>query len=170
MKKKDLQTVHIMHFIKVARQWQLFYLSEMEYHNISETKIKTESGMSDDVLKKFYTGIVQPIKIMQMKNGIKHILKERDLKECQHMGKKSISYPKTEAFLDDIKRMELYMPWDIEEEFIKAASSLDQGNHIKSMIEGMNDLMKQMNFPPFQRKVGKNLAKKTIDQLTHQNA
>ena len=170
MKEKDEQTELLMDFIKVARQWQLLFLMEMDFYDISANKIEAECNMSKSVFKHFCTQIAEPLKIIQLKNGIIHILRERDLRECQQMEKEIISYPKTDAFLDNIKRMELYLPFDIEEDFIKAAGTLDKSHQCSKAIKKMKNLMKEMKIPPIQRRVGKIAAKKIIDELTHRNA
>ncbi len=156
-----------MDFIKVARHWQELLLMEMVVYGISTNQIKEKSGFAHAVFNHFCDGIAQPIKIIQLKNTIKHILKERDLQNCQSIGKQSVTYPQAAAFLEDIKRMELYMPWGDEEDFIQAAGHLDQGNKIQKAIADMKELMEQEGIPPIETNVGKREAQRRIDQLTH---
>ena len=167
MKKTNNQPKSMIDFIKVARCRQELLLMEMKVLGISSKQIEAECGMSPKVFKNFIDGIAQPIKLILLKDTIKHILKERDIRNCQNIGKQSVTYPRTEAFLEDIERMELYMPLEYEEAFIRAAGHLDQGNHIESIIADMKDLMKREGIPPIETNVGKREAKRRIDLLTH---
>ena len=162
----NLYPEHRRNYIKVARKWQELLIREMEIHDISRNRILQESGMAKSVYENFYKAIARPIKIIQLKNTIKHILKQKDLKECENVGKSKCRFPRTEMFLNDIKLMDLNMPLAEEEDFIKATSSLDRHNNFRKEISDMKDFIKEEGIPPFAEKVGKHNAKEIIRKLT----
>ena len=166
----DLYPEHRRNYIKVARKWQELLIREMEIYDISGTRVQQESGMSKSVYENFYNAIARPIKIIQLKNTIKHILKQKDLRECENVGKSRCCFPKTESFLNDIKLMDLNMPLGEEEDFIKASSSLDLHNNFRKEISIMEAILKEEGIPPFDEKVGKHKAKEIIRKLTSGDA
>ena len=145
-------------------------IREMEIYDISGTRVQQDGGMSKSVYENFYKAIARPIKIIQLKNTIKHILKQKDLKECENVGKSRCRFPKTESFLNDIKLMDLNMPQVEEEDFIKASSSLDLHNKFRKEITAMKAVLKEEGIPPIDEKVGKHNAKEIIRKLTSGDA
>lgn len=132
-KLKALETA-----VNWIRNRQVFMIQQIQKNNISDKKLQEIGHFDKKLIKRFETGVISLIKLIEMKVTISAILHEKDLQEQVNMHEKG---HRERDFYADYIALEINQTIEEREEKINAFKMTDKFIQSTHFVENINILI-----------------------------
>ena len=132
-KLKALETA-----VKWIRNRQVFLIRQIQKHDISDKKLQEIGHFDKKLIKRFETGVISLIKLIEMKVTISAILREKDLQEQVNMHERG---HRESDFYADYMALEINQTIEEREEKINAFKMTDKFIQSTHFVENINILI-----------------------------
>ena len=132
-KLKALETA-----VNWIRNRQVFMIQQIQKNNISDKKLQEIGHFDKKLIKRFETGVISVIKLIEMKVTISAILHEKDLQEQVNMHEKG---HRERDFYADYIALEINQTIEEREEKINAFKMTDKFIQSTHFVENINILI-----------------------------
>ena len=132
-KLKALETA-----VNWIRNRQVFMIQQIQKDNISDKKLQEIGHFDKKLIKRFETGVISLIKLIEMKVTISAILHEKDLQEQVNMHEKG---HRERDFYADYIALEINQTIEEREEKINAFKMTDKFIQSTHFVENINILI-----------------------------
>ena len=132
-KLKALETV-----ANWIRTQQVFFIRQIQKHDISDKKLQEIGHFDKKLIKRFETGVISLIKLIEMKVTISAILREKDLQEQVNMHERG---HRESDFYADYMALEINQTIEEREEKINAFKMTDKFIQSTHFVENINILI-----------------------------
>ena len=132
-KLKALETA-----VNWIRNRQVFLIRQIQKHDISDKKLQEIGHFDKKLIKRFETGVISLIKLIEMKVTISAILREKDLQEQVNMHERG---HRESDFYADYMALEINQTIEEREEKINAFKMTDKFNKSTHFVENINILI-----------------------------
>lgn len=128
--------------LETAANWirnqQVFFIQQIQKNDISDKKLQEIGHFDKKLIKRFKTGIISLIKLVEMKLTIIAILREKDLQEQVNMHQRG---HKESDFYADYIALEINQTIEEREENISAFKKTDKFIKSTHFVENINILI-----------------------------
>ena len=132
-KLKALETA-----VNWIRNRQVFLIRQIQKHDISDKKLQEIGHFDKKLIKRFETGVISLIKLIEMKVTISAILREKDLQEQVNMHERG---HRESDFYADYMALEINQTIEEREEKINAFKMTDKFIQSTHFVENINILI-----------------------------
>ena len=132
-KLKALETA-----VNWIRNRQVFLIWQIQKHDISDKKLQEIGHFDKKLIKRFETGVISLIKLIEMKVTISAILREKDLQEQVNMHERG---HRESDFYADYMALEINQTIEEREEKINAFKMTDKFIQSTHFVENINILI-----------------------------
>lgn len=132
-KLKALETA-----VNWIRNRQVFLIRQIQKHDISDKKLQEIGHFDKKLIKRFETGVISLIKLIEMKVTISAILREKDLQEQVNMHERG---HREGDFYADYMALEINQTIEEREEKINAFKMTDKFIQSTHFVENINILI-----------------------------
>ena len=132
-KLKALETA-----VNWIRNRQVFLIRQIQKHDISDKKLQEIGHFDKKLIKRFETGVISLIKLIEMKVTISAILREMDLQEQVNMHERG---HRESDFYADYMALEINQTIEEREEKINAFKMTDKFIQSTHFVENINILI-----------------------------
>ena len=132
-KLKALETA-----VNWIRNRQVFLIRQIQKHDISDKKLQKIGHFDKKLIKRFETGVISLIKLIEMKVTISAILREKDLQEQVNMHERG---HRESDFYADYMALEINQTIEEREEKINAFKMTDKFIQSTHFVENINILI-----------------------------
>lgn len=132
-KLKALETV-----ANWIRTQQVFFIRQIQKNDISDKKLQEIGHFDKKLIKRFETGVISLIKLIEMKVTISAILREKDLQEQVNMHERG---HRESDFYADYMALEINQTIEEREEKINAFKMTDKFIQSTHFVENINILI-----------------------------
>lgn len=132
-KLKALETA-----VNWIRNRQVFLIRQIQKHDISDKKLQEIGHFDKKLIKRFETGVISLIKLIEMKVTISAILREKDLQEQVNMHERG---HRESDFYADYMALEINQTIEEREENINAFKKNDKFIQSTHFVENINILI-----------------------------
>lgn len=132
-KLKALETA-----VNWIRNRQVFLIQQIQKHDISDKKLQEIGHFDKKLIKRFETGVISLIKLIEMKVTISAILREKDLQEQVNMHERG---HRESDFYADYMALEINQTIEEREEKINAFKMTDKFIQSTHFVENINILI-----------------------------
>lgn len=132
-KLKALETA-----VNWIRNRQVFLIRQIQKNDISDKKLQEIGHFDKKLIKRFETGVISLIKLIEMKVTISAILREKDLQEQVNMHERG---HRESDFYADYMALEINQTIEEREEKIKAFKMTDKFIQSTHFVENINILI-----------------------------
>lgn len=132
-KLKALETA-----VNWIRSRQVFLIRQIQKHDISDKKLQEIGHFDKKLIKRFETGVISLIKLIEMKVTISAILREKDLQEQVNMHERG---HRESDFYADYMALEINQTIEEREEKINAFKMTDKFIQSTHFVENINILI-----------------------------
>ena len=132
-KLKALETA-----VNWIRNRQVFLIRQIQKHDISDKKLQEIGHFDKKLIKRFETGVISLIKLIEMKVTISAILREKDLQEQVNMHERG---HRESDFYADYMALEINQTIEEREEKINAFKMTDKFIQSTHVVENINILI-----------------------------
>lgn len=132
-KLKALETV-----ANWIRNQQVFLIRQILKNDISDKKLQEIGHFDKKLIKRFKTGVISLIKLIEMKVTISAILREKDLQEQENMHEKG--HRESDFYADNLA-LEINQTIEEREENINAFKKTDKLIQSKHFVENIDILI-----------------------------
>ena len=133
VKLKALETA-----VNWIRNRQVFLIRQIQKHDISDKKLQEIGHFDKKLIKRFETGVISLIKLIEMKVTISAILREKDLQEQVNMHERG---HRESDFYADYMALEINQTIEEREEKINAFKMTDKFIQSTHFVENINILI-----------------------------
>ena len=133
-KLKALETA-----VNWIRNRQVFLIRQIQKNDISDKKLQEIGHFDKKLIKRFETGVISLIKLIEMKVTISAILREKDLQEQVNMHERG---HRESDFYADYMALEINQTIEEREEKINAFKMTDKFIQSTHFVENINILIK----------------------------
>lgn len=128
--------------LETAANWirtqQVFFIQQIQKNDISDKKLQEIGHFDKKLIKRFKTGVISLIKLVEMKLTIIAILREKDLQEQVNMHQRG---HKESDFYADYIALEINQTIEEREENISAFKKTDKFIKSTHFVENINILI-----------------------------
>lgn len=128
--------------LETAANWirnqQVFFIQQIQKNDISDKKLQEIGHFDKKLIKRFKTGIISLIKLVEMKLTIIAILREKDLQEQVNMHERG---HRESDFYADYMALEINQTIEEREEKINAFKMTDKFIQSTHFVENINILI-----------------------------
>ena len=132
-KLKALETA-----VNWIRNRQVFLIRQIQKHDISDKKLQEIGHFDKKLIKRFETGVISLIKLIEMKVTISAILREKDLQEQVNMHERG---HRESDFYADYMALEINQTIEEREEKINAFKMTDKFIQSTHFVKNINILI-----------------------------
>ena len=132
-KLKALETA-----VNWIRNRQVFLIRQIQKHDISDKKLQEIGHFDKKLIKRFETGVISLIKLIEMKVTISAILREKDLQEQVNMHERG---HRESDFYADYMALEINQTIEEREEKINAFKMTDKFIQSTHFVENIDILI-----------------------------
>ena len=132
-KLKALETA-----VNWIRNRQVFLIRQIQKNDISDKKLQEIGHFDKKLIKRFETGVISLIKLIEMKVTISAILREKDLQEQVNMHERG---HRESDFYADYMALEINQTIEEREEKINAFKTTDKFIQSTHFVENINILI-----------------------------
>lgn len=132
-KLKALETA-----VNWIRNRQVFLIRQIQKHDISDKKLQEIGHFDKKLIKRFETGVISLIKLIEMKVTISAILREKNLQEQVNMHERG---HRESDFYADYMALEINQTIEEREEKINAFKMTDKFIQSTHFVENINILI-----------------------------
>ena len=132
-KLKALETA-----VNWIRNRQVFLIRQIQKHDISDKKLQEIGHFDKKLIKRFETGVISLIKLIEMKVTISAILREKDLQDQVNMHERG---HRESDFYADYMALEINQTIEEREEKINAFKMTDKFIQSTHFVENINILI-----------------------------
>ena len=132
-KLKALETA-----VNWIRNRQVFLIRQIQKNDISDKKLQEIGHFDKKLIKRFETGVISVIKLIEMKVTISAILREKDLQEQVNMHERG---HRESDFYADYMALEINQTIEEREEKINAFKMTDKFIQSTHFVENINILI-----------------------------
>ena len=132
-KLKALETA-----VNWIRNRQVFLIRQIQKNDISDKKLQEIGHFDKKIIKRFETGVISLIKLIEMKVTISAILREKDLQEQVNMHERG---HRESDFYADYMALEINQTIEEREEKINAFKMTDKFIQSTHFVENINILI-----------------------------
>lgn len=132
-KLKALETA-----VNWIRNRQVFLIRQIQKNDISDKKLQEIGHFDKKLIKRFETGVISLIKLIEMKVTISAILREKDLQEQVNMHERG--HRESDFYADDMA-LEINQTIEEREEKINAFKMTDKFIQSTHFVENINILI-----------------------------
>ena len=120
------------------RNQQVFFIQQIQKYDISDKKLQEIGHFDKKLIKRFKTGVISLIKLVEMKLTIIAILREKDLQEQVNMHERG---HRESDFYADYMALEINQTIEEREEKINAFKMTDKFIQSTHFVENINILI-----------------------------